>query len=112
MIRRPPRSTRIDTLFPYSTCCRSERAAFLLHGVFGQSFDEIAAVIGRDPAACRQLAARARAHVRAERPRYPVERAHGQEIAAAFLTASRAGDTDALRALLADRKSTRLNSSH
>ncbi|RIA45782.1 RNA polymerase sigma-70 factor (ECF subfamily) [Hephaestia caeni] len=78
-----------------------ERAAFLLHDVFGQSFDEIAAVIGRDPAACRQLAARARAHVRAERPRYPVERAHGQEIAAAFLTASRAGDTDALRELLA-----------
>src|SRR3546814_19261668 len=56
-----------------------ERAAFLLHDVFGQSFDEIAAVNGRDPAACRQLAARARAHVRAERPRYPVERAHGQD---------------------------------
>src|SRR3546814_7724881 len=39
-----------------------ERAAFLLHDVFGQSFDEIAAVIGRDPAACRQLAARSEEH--------------------------------------------------
>ncbi|MCM8732136.1 sigma-70 family RNA polymerase sigma factor [Hephaestia sp. GCM10023244] len=78
-----------------------ERAAFLLHDVFGQGFDEVAAAIGRDPAACRQLAARAREHVRAERPRYPVERGRGHEIAAAFLTASRAGDTDALRELLA-----------
>ncbi|HVI98571.1 MAG TPA: sigma-70 family RNA polymerase sigma factor [Sphingomonas sp.] len=78
-----------------------ERAAFLLHDVFGQSFDEIAAAVGRDSAACRQLAARARAHVRAERPRYPVDRARGQEIAAAFLTASRAGDTVALSNLLA-----------
>ena len=50
-----------------------ERAAFLLHDVFGVGFDEIAGTIGRDPAACRQLAARARAHVREERPRFQVE---------------------------------------
>jgi RNA polymerase sigma-70 factor (ECF subfamily) len=79
-----------------------ERAAFLLHDVFGQSFEEIAATIGRDAAACRQLAARARAHVRAERPRFPVERDRGQEIAAAFFAASRGGDTATLGALLAD----------
>src|SRR5690606_12973480 len=41
-----------------------ERAAFLLHDVFGVDFDEVADTIGRTPAACRQLAARARAHVR------------------------------------------------
>jgi len=40
-----------------------ERAAFLLHDVFGLSFDEVAATIERDPAACRQLAACARQHV-------------------------------------------------
>ena len=40
-----------------------ERAAFLLHDVFGESFDDVAESLGRDPAACRQLAARARTHV-------------------------------------------------
>jgi RNA polymerase sigma-70 factor (ECF subfamily) len=51
-----------------------ERAAFLLHDIFGVSFDEVSETIGRDPAACRQLASRARAHVRASRPRFPVDR--------------------------------------
>src|SRR6185312_2462008 len=60
-----------------------ERAAFLLHDVFGAGFEEVAETIGRDPAACRQLAARARAHVRAARPRFSVPREHGLEIAAA-----------------------------
>ncbi len=79
-----------------------ERAAFLLHDVFGVAFDEVAETIGRDPAACRQLASRARAHVRAARPRFPVAKARGLEIAAAFFAASRDGDMQALRALLAD----------
>jgi RNA polymerase sigma-70 factor (ECF subfamily) len=79
-----------------------ERAAFLLHDVFGQSFDEVAATIGRDPAACRQLAARARDHVRAERPRYPVERDEGAAIAEAFFAASRSGDMARLGDLLAE----------
>ena len=78
-----------------------ERAAFLLHDVFGLGFDEIAATIGRDSAACRQLATRARAHVRAERPRFDVPQEHGLEIAQAFFTASRSGDMGVLSALLA-----------
>lgn len=78
-----------------------ERAAFLLHDVFGESFDEVAVAIGRDPAACRQLASRAREHVRNERTRFPVERDHGLAIAAAFFEASRAGDAAKLGALLA-----------
>lgn len=61
-----------------------ERAAFLLHDVFGESFESIAEAIDRDPAACRQLAARARGHVRSERPRYAVDRNHGMDIAEAF----------------------------
>ena len=77
-----------------------ERAAFLLHDVFGTNFDEIAETIGRDPAACRQLASRARAHVRASRPRFPVARERGLQIAAAFLSASRSGDMGELRSLL------------
>ncbi len=61
-----------------------ERAAFLLHDVFGLDFDEIARTIQRDAAACRQLAARARKHVREERPRFQVDRQRGLELAQAF----------------------------
>jgi RNA polymerase sigma-70 factor (ECF subfamily) len=77
-----------------------ERAAFLLHDVFGLGFQEVAATIGREPATCRQLASRARGHVRADRPRYPVPRERGLEIAEAFFAASRDGDMEHLRALL------------
>jgi RNA polymerase sigma-70 factor (ECF subfamily) len=79
-----------------------ERAAFLLHDVFGVGFDEIAETIGRDAAACRQLASRARTHVRAARPRFPMPKERGLEIAAAFFAATRAGDMDGLRTLLAE----------
>lgn len=78
-----------------------ERAAFLLHDVFGQDFDEVAATIDRDPAACRQLASRARTHVREARPRFQVERQRGLEIAEAFFAATRSGDMTALGAMLA-----------
>lgn len=79
-----------------------ERAAFLLHDVFGVSFDEIAQTLGRTAAACRQLASRARAHVRVDRPRFPLPKERGLEIAEAFFAASRSGDMQALRALLSD----------
>jgi len=79
-----------------------ERAAFLLHDVFGESFDDIAESIGRDSAACRQLASRAREHVQAEKPRFPVERAHGLEIAQAFFAASRGGEIGRLSEMLAE----------
>ncbi len=79
-----------------------ERAAFLLHDVFGVGFDEIAATIDRDPAACRQLASRARSHVRAARPRFDLPKERGLQIAAAFFAASRNGDMQQLRTLLAD----------
>lgn len=78
-----------------------ERAAFLLHDVFGMEFDDVAETIGREPAACRQLAARARGHVHSAKPRFPVSEAHGREIAEAFFTATRSGDVSDLRELLA-----------
>jgi RNA polymerase sigma-70 factor (ECF subfamily) len=77
-----------------------ERAAFLLHDVFGLGFDEVAAAIQRDPAASRQLAARARTHVREAKPRFKVEKEHGLELAEAFFNASRSGDMKALGAML------------
>src|ERR1700743_3919090 len=77
-----------------------ERAAFLLHDVFGLGFDELAIPIERDAASCRQLAARARVHVREARPRYHVEKQRGLEIANAFFAASRSGDMTALAQML------------
>lgn len=79
-----------------------ERAAFLLHDVFGESFDDIAQTLGRDAAACRQLASRARQNLRADKPRYDVSREQGLNIASAFFAASRSGDVEALGKLLAD----------
>jgi RNA polymerase sigma factor (sigma-70 family) len=79
-----------------------ERAAFLLHDVFGMDFAEVSQAIDREPAACRQLASRARTHVRQERPRFVVSKEHGLKIANAFFAASRSGDTGTLRDLLAE----------
>lgn len=79
-----------------------ERAAFLLHDVFGEPMDDIAAALDRDPAAVRQLAARARRHVREPRPRYPVDRTEGDRIAMEFFRASTSGDLTALKSMLAD----------
>jgi RNA polymerase sigma-70 factor (ECF subfamily) len=86
-----------------------ERAAFLLHDVFDFSFGEVAAALERGEAACRQLAARARAHVREVRPRGAtspsarsgeIDAKHAQLISA-FLAATRSGDLNALTQLLA-----------
>lgn len=86
-----------------------ERAAFLLHDVFDYSFTQVAEALGRNEAACRQLAARARAHVRESRPRGvtpPPRTSSGldpkhAELLSAFMSASRTGDIQALTHLLA-----------
>jgi RNA polymerase sigma-70 factor (ECF subfamily) len=78
-----------------------ERAAFLLHDVFGLDFGEVGATIQRDAVACRQLAARARTHVREARPRFQMGKQRARELAKAFFTASRSGDMKALGAMLA-----------
>lgn len=79
-----------------------ERAAFLLHDVFGVPLDEVASTLERAPAGVRQLAVRARQHVREARPRYPIGRDEGDRIAQAFFQASRNGDLAALRGLLSE----------
>ena len=78
-----------------------ERAAFLLHDVFDLPLTEVAITLGREPAAVRQLAARARKHVQAARPRFDVEPADADRITRAFFAAARDGDVAALSALLA-----------
>lgn len=79
-----------------------ERAAFLLHDVFGAGFDEVAEAIGHEAATCRKLASRARDRLRTARPRFPITKEHGLKIASAFFAASRSSDMEALRSLLAE----------
>jgi len=78
-----------------------ERAVFVLREVFGFGFPEVAAAVGRSQAACRQLAARARRHMDAGRPRFEADRRERQELAARFFDALRDGDLEGLRELLA-----------
>lgn len=78
----------------------AERTAFLLHDVFDLPFEKVAAVVGRSPAAVRQLAARARAHVEAGKPRFPADSGEEERIVAAFATAWQEGGHEALLGLL------------
>ena len=79
-----------------------ERASFLLHDVFGVDFAEVSRTLGRGEAACRQLAARAREHIEAGRPRFAASREEGHRLAAAFYRAAASGDLQALRQILAE----------
>jgi len=79
-----------------------ERAAFLLHDVFDVDFSQVAQTLGRTEPACRQLAARAREHVKESRPRFSVAPEAGAKLAEAFLIAARSGDAESLTRLLAD----------
>jgi RNA polymerase sigma-70 factor, ECF subfamily len=79
-----------------------ERAAFLLHDVFGYGYDEVAAVVGKGEANCRQLATRARRHLAKERPRFDAPRQERDELAARFFAAVVDGEVDRLVEMLAD----------
>ncbi|WP_418059618.1 RNA polymerase sigma factor SigJ [Pimelobacter simplex] len=78
----------------------AERTAWVLHDVFGLGFPEVAAVVGRTPAAVRQLASRARTHLAAQSPRFAVDRTAHQAVLDRFLAATAGGDLDALIATL------------
>ena len=77
-----------------------KRLAFVLHDMFAVPFDEIAPIVGRTPAAARQLASRARRRVQGGTPAPDANPAQQRELVEAFLAASRAGDFDALLAIL------------
>jgi RNA polymerase sigma-70 factor, ECF subfamily len=77
-----------------------ERAAFLLHDVFDRPFSEVADMLDRSEAACRQLAARARRAVRDERPAPPQRQDRHAELLTAFCAAAASGDVSALATLL------------
>ncbi|MFJ8591835.1 RNA polymerase sigma factor SigJ [Streptomyces sp. NPDC093598] len=77
-----------------------ERLAFVLHDMFAVPFDDIAPIVERSPAATRQLASRARRRVRGATPSTDPDLGRQKEVLDAFLAASRAGDFDALLAVL------------
>lgn len=84
----------LDTLTP------AERLAFVLHDLFAVPFDEIAPIVGRTPAAARQLASRARRRVQGAAPAADVEFRRQRAVVDAFLAATRRGDFAALLAVL------------
>jgi RNA polymerase sigma factor (sigma-70 family) len=84
----------LETLTPV------ERLAFVLHDMFAASFDEIAPIVGRSPAATRQLASRARRRVQADAATPDADVLRQREIVDAFLAAARNGEFTALLTLL------------
>jgi len=78
------------------------RAAFLLREVFEAEYDEVARVLGKSEAACRQLVHRARTQLRDERPRFPVDRGTHERLLQSFAQAAMQGDLKQLKALLAE----------
>jgi ketosteroid isomerase-like protein len=84
----------LETLAP------AERLAFVLHDMFAVPFEEIAPIVGRSPAAARQLASRARRRVRGAAPVPDADLARQRAVVDAFMAASRGGDFDALLAVL------------
>jgi len=84
----------LETLTP------AERTAWVLHDLFALPFGEVAAAVGRSPAAVRQLAARARRHVAAAAPRVQVDVVEHAAVVRAFTAAATAGDLKALLAVL------------
>jgi RNA polymerase sigma-70 factor (ECF subfamily) len=78
----------------------AERLAFVLHDIFAVSFDEIASMVGRSPAATRQLASRARRRVQGVESATVPDLPQQREVVSAFLRALRAGDFEGLLAVL------------
>jgi RNA polymerase sigma-70 factor (ECF subfamily) len=93
-------SVGLALLVVLETLAPAERLAFVLHDMFAVPFDEIAPIVGRSPAAARQLASRARRRVRGAAPAPDVDVARQREVVDAFLAAARGGDFDALVAVL------------
>jgi RNA polymerase sigma-70 factor, ECF subfamily len=94
-------SVSMAMLLVLETLAPIERAVFVLREVFDLAYGEIAEAVGKSPAAVRQIAHRARAHVAARRPRGPVSRAKTQEALEAFQRAAETGDLQHLLDILA-----------
>jgi RNA polymerase sigma-70 factor (ECF subfamily) len=106
----PPADTQVDIASSLSIAflvvlerlAPDERAAFLLHEVFDSDYAEIAQVLGKSEAACRQIVSRARKRVRENRPRMEVSDSARRALLDRFVTAVQTQDKDALLALFAE----------
>jgi RNA polymerase sigma-70 factor (TIGR02957 family) len=94
-------SVSMAMMLVLETLAPAERAVFVLREVFDLAYDEIAEAVGKNPAAVRQIAHRARAHVAARRPRGPVSRAESRDALEAFQRAVETGDLQRLLDILA-----------
>ena len=94
-------SVSMAMLLVLETLTPAERAVFVLREVFDLAYDEIAEAVGKSPAAVRQIAHRARAHVAARRPRGVVSPAETQDALKAFQRAAETGDLQHLLDILA-----------
>jgi RNA polymerase sigma-70 factor (ECF subfamily) len=95
-------SLSISFLVLLETLSPVERAVFLLREVFDYGYDEIAEVVGKSEANCRQILVRARKRIDEGRPRFEADRRRQEELARRFLDAFEEGDVDGFVELLAD----------
>ena len=93
-------SVGLALLVVLETLAPAERLAFVLHDIFDVPFEEIAPVVGRSPAAARQLASRARRRVQGAAPVPDADLTRQREVVDVFLAAARDGDFEALLAVL------------
>lgn len=93
-------SVGLALLVVMETLTPAERLAFVLHDMFGVPFDEIGPIVGRSPAAARQLASRARRRVQGSAPLPDADLTRQREVVDAFLAAARGGDFEVLVAVL------------
>ena len=97
-------TTVLETLSP------AERVVYVLHEAFGVPLNEVAGIVGRTPEACRQLASRARRHIRERAPRFDPDPVETAKVVDAFRVAAEAGDMETLARLLDDDVSGRVDS--
>ncbi|MBO2454641.1 RNA polymerase sigma factor SigJ [Actinomadura barringtoniae] len=93
-------SVGLALLVVLQTLAPAERLAFVLHDMFALPYDDIASVVGRSPAAARQLASRARRRVQGTAPEPDADLATQRHVVDAFIAAARGGDLESLVALL------------
>ena len=93
-------SVGVALLVVLKTLTPAERLAFVLHDLFAMPFDEIGSIVGRSPAATKQLASRARRRVRGSPAPSDADKARQREVVDAFLRAAHEGDLEGLLAVL------------
>ncbi|MGH1341677.1 MAG: RNA polymerase sigma factor SigJ [Nannocystales bacterium] len=95
-------SVSIALMVAMETLTPAERAAFLLHDVFGYAFGEVSNMLGKSEPTCRKLASRARTRVRRERPRRDADPQQHRRLLGAFFEAAHAGEFERLEMLLSE----------